>query len=97
MQENFTVSIPHSIYIPNLSIIIASLLLSLLIIYPILGLGSIPSTMAMIIMFILFYIILSSMSNNNIQNELPSTIYPAMPHLGLDGVSMNNYVAGMNL
>ncbi len=72
-------------------------MLSLLIIYPILGLGSIPSTMAMIIMFILFYIILSSMSNNNIQNELPSTIYPAMPHLGLDGVSMNNYVAGMNL
>ncbi len=93
----FSITIPNSIYIPNFSLIIASLLLSLLIIYPILGLGSVESTLSIVVLFILFYIIFSSMSNSNYQNELPSTIYPSMPHLGLDGVSINNYVSGMNL
>ena len=93
----FSITIPNSIYIPNFSLIVASLLLSLLIIYPILGLGSVESTLSIVVLFILFYIIFSSMSNSNYQNELPSTIYPSMPHLGLDGVSVNNYVSGMNL
>ena len=36
------------------------------------------------------------MSNNNLQNELPSTLYPSLPHLGLDGISLNNYVTGIS-
>ena len=35
------------------------------------------------------------MSNNNLENELPSTLYPTMPHLGLDGINLNNYVSGL--
>lgn len=93
----FSITIPNSINIPNLSLIVASLLLSVLIIYPILGLGNVQSSLSLVVLFILFYVIFSSMSNNNYQNELPSTIYPSMPHLGLDGVSINNYVSGMNL
>jgi hypothetical protein len=50
---------------------------------------------APVVLFILLYVILQSMSNNNLQNELPSTIYPSMPHLGLDGISLNNYVSGL--
>ena len=38
-----------------------------------------------------------SMSNENLSNELPSHLYPSLPHTGLDGISLNNYVAGMDL
>jgi hypothetical protein len=71
------------------------LLISAIIIYPVLGLSSVQSILAMVILFILLYVILQSMSNNNLQNELPSTLYPSMPHLGLDGISLNNYVSGL--
>ena len=27
-------------------------------------------------------------------NELPSTLYPAPPRMGLDGISLNSYVSG---
>ena len=27
-------------------------------------------------------------------NELPSTLYPPPPHMGLDGISLNTYVSG---
>jgi len=96
MKEHFTISFPNSLNYPNLPKILISALLSALIIYPILGLSSIPSYLCLIILFILFYIIISSMSNNNLQNELPSTLYPSLPHLGLDGISLNNYVSGIS-
>ena len=37
------------------------------------------------------------MTNENLSNELPSTLYPIFPHSGLDGISLNNYVAGMDI
>ena len=37
------------------------------------------------------------MTNENLSNELPSTLYPSLPHTGLDGISLNNYVAGMDV
>jgi len=90
-----TFSIPNSFNFPNLPKIIVCLLISAIIIYPVLGLSSIQSILAMIILFTLLYVILQSMSNSNLQNELPSTLYPSMPHLGLDGISLNNYVSGL--
>jgi hypothetical protein len=90
-----TLSIPNSFNFPNLPKIIVCLLISAIIIYPVLGLSSIQSILAMVILFTLLYVILQSMSNNNLQNELPSTLYPSMPHLGLDGISLNNYVSGL--
>ena len=92
---SLTFNIPNSLNFPNLPKIIACLLISAIIIYPVLGLSSVQSILAMFILFILLYVILQSMSNNNLQNELPSTLYPSMPHLGLDGISLNNYVSGL--
>ena len=92
---SLTFSIPNSLNFPNLPKIIASLLISAIIIYPVLGLSSVQSILAMIILFVLLYVILQSMSNNNLENELPSTLYPTMPHLGLDGINLNNYVSGL--
>ena len=37
------------------------------------------------------------MSNEPLAHDFHSTIYPAGPHTGLDGISLNNYVAGMDV
>ena len=47
-----------------------------------------------ILLFITFFIVITSLSNENMANELPSTLYPASPHMGLDGISLNSYVSG---
>ena len=96
MIENFTVTVPNSINFPRLPVIIVSFLLSFIIIYPIIGKISVASFVLFVVLFVLFYVILNSMSNNNQQNELPNTLYPSLPHLGLDGISLNNYVSGLS-
>ena len=47
--------------------------------------------------FLIIYVIVSSMTSENLSNELPSTLYPSLPHTGLDGISLNSYVAGMDV
>lgn len=87
------------IQIPNYSfkdfyIIIITFILTLLIIFPI-GLFKVTSIISFVILFILIYIILKTMSNENLSINLPSSLYPSMPHTGLDGVSLDNYSAGI--
>jgi hypothetical protein len=40
---------------------------------------------------------MNSITNENLSNDLPNTLYPSMPHTGLDGISLNNYIAGMDI
>lgn len=92
--ENFTIKIPNSLKNrPNLRPLIASILLAALLTYPILGFGK-EAIFCAIILFVIFFIILTSLSNENLSNELPSTLYPSPPRMGLDGVSLNSYVSG---
>jgi hypothetical protein len=35
------------------------------------------------------------MNNNNLVNSLPKTAYPVPPHLGLNGISIDNLIAGV--
>ena len=93
MIENFVVSFKSSKYNPNLTSIILAVILSILIIFPILGFTS-NGIFGMIILFIIFFIILNSITSENLSNELPSYLNPSMPHTGLDGISLNNYIAG---
>lgn len=93
MIENFVVSIKHPKYIPNLWPIIISIILAIVIIFPILGFTT-NGIFGMIILFVIFYMILNSITNENLSNEIPSYLYPSPPHTGLDGISLNNYVAG---
>lgn len=95
MRENFTIKVPNSINFGVLPKMLISLIISIIIIYPILGLGSIQAILSIIILFLIIYIIISSMTTENLSNELPSTLYPLMPHTGLDGISLNSYVAGL--
>jgi hypothetical protein len=93
MREDFTVTIPNSIYFPNLKNIITSVLLAVVLTYPILGINR-NGIFASIILFILFFIIINSLTNENLSNELPSYLYPTPPRTGLDGISLTAHVAG---
>ena len=95
MIENFVISIKSAKYRPNLSSIIISLILALIIIVPILGLTP-NGIFGIIILFMIFFIIINSITTENLSNELPSYLYPSPPHMGLDGISVSNYVAGNN-
>ena len=95
MRENFTINVPNSVNYGSLPKILISLIISIIIIYPILGLFSMQSLLSIIILFLIIYIIITSMTSENLSNELPSTLYPSMPHTGLDGISLNSYVAGL--
>lgn len=91
--ENFNVAIPNSLYFPNLRNILSALILATVLTYPILGINK-NGIFASIILFIIFFILLNNLSNENLSNELPSYLYPSSPRMGLDGVSLNAYVSG---
>lgn len=94
VTENFLVKIPNSgTYYPNLRPLIASIILACLLTYPILGITQ-NGIYASILLFVTFFVILTSLSNENSSNELPSTLYPSPPRMGLDGISLNSYVSG---
>lgn len=97
MKENFTISISNGRNLNGTFLILMCLIVSGVIIYPALGLQSVEAILSFILLFIILYVIASSMSNENLSNELPSTLYPVAPHTGLDGISLNNYVAGMQV
>lgn len=97
MRENFTISISNGRNLNGIFLILMCLIVSGIIIYPALGLKSVEAILSFILLFIILYVIVSSMTNENLSNELPSTLYPVAPHTGLDGISLNNYVAGMQV
>ena len=95
MQEHFIVKIPHIQITNTIYTVLASLIIAFLIIYPIIGIGSITSIFAFLILTIIFYILLNNMSQENKSDSLPSTAYPVPPHLGLDGISIDSLIAGL--
>lgn len=98
MSNGFTFSIPNtnSLYYPNLVKYIICLIISAVIIYPILGIKSTESYLGILLLSLILFVIINSMSSENLSNELPTTLYPYSPNLGLDGISMNAYVAGLS-
>jgi MFS superfamily sulfate permease-like transporter len=59
-----------------------------------LHLMSIP---AILILTFLFWIINTNTYGDNLHGALPSVSYPNPPHLGLDGISINNRVLVPNM
>jgi len=97
MQENFTISIRNGRNLNFFKKIVICFLITAAIIYPTVGFNSLISILTFIILYAIVYILVTSMTNENLSNELPSTLYPSSPHTGLDGISLNNYVAGMDV
>ena len=96
MRENFIIALNNSRNFSYLWQPIICLVLSIVIIYPILGIVSVQAILSIILLFLILYVIVKSMTSENLSNELPSTLYPSLPHTGLDGISLNTYVTGMD-
>ena len=96
MKEHFTISIPASSNLNYYVSLIIILIISIIIVYPVLGIGSPESILSIILLFLILYVIFNSITTQNLYNELPSTIYPYNPNLGLDGISLSSYVAGLD-
>ncbi len=95
MKENFSIEIPKNPFIGKIPIYLISFIISLLIVYTTIGFKNIiMSIICLLLLMVLFYILISSFSlNNGLSTD--STTYPVPPHLGLDGISMNNLVSGL--
>ncbi len=94
MQENFTITIPS--FSPSLLMkqIIFSLIISFIIVYPITGFTTTTSIFVLLILTFIIYLLISNMGINKADN-VPFSTYPAPPHTGLDGISLDNLVAGI--
>jgi ABC-type branched-subunit amino acid transport system permease subunit len=97
MREHFTISVPNSLNLNPLYTILVCALLSFIIVFPILGFKSATSVLSFLLLGLIIYVIITSMTNENLANELPSTLYPGIPHTGLDGISLTTYVNGMDI
>ena len=96
MRENFVINFRNSYNFTFLFKILICIFLAFVIVYPILGISSTQSIISLLVLSLLLYVIFGTITNENLSNELPSTIYPSIPHTGLDGISLNSYVAGMD-
>ncbi len=95
MKEDFSIEIPRNPFSGKIPIYLTSLIISLIIIYTTIGFKNIVMTLiCLLILITLFSILLSSFSLHN-GLTTNSTTYPVPPHLGLDGISMNNLVSGL--
>ncbi len=92
----FQINIPNSLHISRFYPTIVAFLLAVVIIYPTMGMDRPTSWACIFVLFILFYVLVSTMSGENLSNELPSTLYP-LPPRGTDGISTQNYMAGMQV
>lgn len=96
MRENFTIAFPNGRNNNGTILIIICIIIAGAIVHPIIGTNTVEGFLSFVLLFLIIYVIAVSMSNENLSNELPSTLYPTLPHTGLDGISLNNYVAGTN-
>ena len=55
------------------------------------------SIFSVIVLTALFFILFTTMGSNVLGLSLPFSAYPNPPHLGLDGVSPSNHLAGRKL
>ncbi len=96
MREHFMLGYTSGYNNNYLSKIIICLILSIAIVYPILDLQSLEGILSVVLLYLILYVIVTSITSENLSNELPSTLYPSLPHTGLDGISLNSYVTGMD-
>ena len=89
-------SFRYAFYVPSaIKSAIYAFIISSIIIYTTLKQFSMVSILALIILTFIFYLIFSQMKGDNNIGALPSSSYPPPPHLGLDGISLENTYSGM--
>ena len=94
-MNNFTISVP-SIYVKkNVKYILLSIFIACCIVGFIVRKFNIIFIVSVIIMTYIFFVIFMTVSTDDYIDSLPESIKPPPPHLGLDGISMNNIYTGM--
>jgi len=78
----------------NFQLFLLAVVISILIILPVLSLTSLQAWIIFALLVVLIYIALLTLSPISNLNA-PFSVTPTPPHLGLDGISVNNYVSGM--
>ena len=98
MRENFTIAFSNGGHYKGYQKkMIGSILLSAVIIHFTIGVNKLEGVLSLILLAMILYVISLTMSNENLSNGALDPTYPATPHTGLDGISMSNYVAGMDV
>ncbi len=95
MKEDFIVTIPQMKTPQWVIKLFVSLLFAFIICFP-LGLKSMPTILAMVLMTMILYLFIHNMGENP-ADALPFTTMPTPPHTGLDGIDVDNLVAGVPL
>ena len=89
-REYFTVSVPRiSISLTYLHYLIA-LILSTLLVVSVATKFNIMTIVVILIATGIFIVIMDNTTGMNLESALPSTTYPIPPHLGLDGINLQN-------
>ena len=94
---SFNVKVPGGRINPRIILAVVSMVLSGIFIFFTLKKIDLISTISFVILALLIYMLLASMGGNIMSVSLPFTSHPTPPRLGLDGVSMDNYIAGKQL
>lgn len=55
------------------------------------------SVFSIILLTAIFFVLLTTMGSSVLSVSLPFSTYPNPPHLGLDGISPSNYLAGKDM
>ena len=64
--------------------------LAFIIVYFIANKVTLPGVLIMGLLAIMIFIFLTSMTGSNLAGSLPFATYPIPPHLGLDGINLQN-------
>ena len=98
MRENFTLAFSNGgHYRGYQKKMLASILLSAIIIHFTIGVNKLEGVLSLILLAMILYVISLTMTNENLGNGTLDPLYPTIPHTGLDGISLNNYIAGMDV
>ena len=97
MKEHLSFEIPRTIFIGSYMKIAFALLLAAIIVYTTIGFkNKVMSILCLLILALLFNILLDSFMMTHSGLSTASTTYPVPPHLGLDGVSLENSISGLS-
>ena len=98
MIENFNLSFSNGGHYKGYQKkMLFSILLSVIIIYFTIGVNKLEGILSAALLAMILYVISLTMSNENLSNGPLDPLYPSNPHTGLDGISLGNYVAGMDV
>ena len=97
MKEQFTISIPTINISPNFWTKVLAIILTILLVLSVVTKVNLGTFAALIVAVILALTIVENMTGINYEGSLPPTSWPNPPHLGLDGVSLENRAAGRQI